>query len=65
MAKSQENSTKILLGLKDCRVKEVREDKERVVVKVIVEVKKIICPYCGSINLYRHGICKPRQILHS
>ena len=25
----------------------------------------MICPYCGSINLYRHGICKPREILHN
>ena len=65
MAKSQENGTKILLGLKDYKVEEVREGENRIVIKVIVEIKKMICPYCGSINLYRHGICKPREILHS
>jgi hypothetical protein len=27
MAKNQDNGTKILLGLKDCKVGEVREDK--------------------------------------
>lgn len=65
MAKSQENGTKILLGLKDYKVEEVREREDRIVIKVIVEVKKMICPYCRLVNLYRHGICKPREILHS
>jgi len=65
MAKSQENGTKILLGLKDYKVEEVREGENRIVIKVIVEIKKMICPYCRSINLYRHGICKPGEILHS
>jgi len=65
MAKSQENGTKILLGLKDYKVEEVRESEDRIVIKVIVEVKKMSCPYCSSVNLYRHGICKPREVLHS
>jgi len=23
------------------------------------------CPYCGSVRLFRHGACKPREVLHS
>ena len=23
------------------------------------------CPYCGSVRLYRHGACKPREAVHS
>ena len=65
MAKSQENGTKILLGLKDCKVDGVREDKERVIVKAAVEIEEMKCPYCSSVRLYRHGACKPREVLHS
>ena len=65
MAKSQENGSKILLGLKDCEVEEVRQDKERVIVKVMLKLKEMNCPHCGSLKLYRHGRCKPRQVLHS
>jgi transposase len=65
MARGQEDSIKILLGLKGYKVEEAREDEDRVVIKVTVVAKQINCPYCGSINLYRHGICKPREILHS
>jgi hypothetical protein len=32
-------------------VEEVRESEDRIVIKVIVEVKKMSCPYCGSVNL--------------
>jgi len=65
MAKSQDNNSKILLGLKDCEIGEVREDKDRVVVKVTLKLEGMNCPCCGSLNLYRHGKCKPRQVLHS
>lgn len=65
MAKSQGNGTKILLGLKDYKVEEVREDKERIVVKVKVEVKEMSCSCCGLVRLYRHGACKSREVLHS
>ncbi|MCL0036326.1 transposase family protein [Dehalococcoidia bacterium] len=64
MAKSQDNGTTILLGLKDYKVGEVWGGEEKVVVKV--EVKgRIKCPYCGSGKLYKHGMCKPREILHT
>lgn len=65
MAKSQDNSSKILLGLKDCEIGEVREDEDRVIVKVILKLEGMNCTYCGSLNLYRHGKCKPREVLHS
>ncbi|MCL0095725.1 hypothetical protein M1O52_04305 [Dehalococcoidia bacterium] len=64
MAKSQDNGTTILLGLKDYKVGEVWGGEKKVVVKV--EVKgRIKCPHCGSGKLYRHGICQPREILHT
>ena len=44
MAKNQEDGIKILLGLKDYKVEEVREDKERVVVKVRIKAKEMNCP---------------------
>lgn len=65
MAKGQENGSKILLVLKDCEVEEVREEKESVVAKVTLKVREMSCPYCGSLNLYRHGKCKSRKVLHS
>ena len=65
MAKSQENGTTILLGLKDYKVGEVWGGEERVVVKTAVKGKQNKCPYCGSTRLYRHGACKPREVLHS
>ncbi len=65
MAKSQENGTSIVLGPKDYKVGEVREDKERIVVKVTVELKERGCPHCGSLKLYRHGVCRPGEVLHS
>ncbi|MCL0073113.1 transposase family protein [Dehalococcoidia bacterium] len=64
MAKSQDNGTTILLGLKDYKVGEVWGGEEKVVVKV--EIKgRIKCSYCGSGKLYRHGMCQPRKILHT
>jgi hypothetical protein len=47
MAKSQENGTTILLGLKDYRV----GDEERVVVETAIKGKQRKCPYCGSAKL--------------
>lgn len=64
MAKSQENGSRILLGLKDCEVEEVKEDKEGIVVKVALKASEVTCPHCGSLNLHRHGKCKPRKVLH-
>jgi len=64
MAKSQESGTTILLGLKDYKVEEVRGGEERVV-KTAVTGKEKKCPYCGSARLYRHGMCKPREVLHT
>jgi transposase len=42
----------------------VVEREEKIVVKT--EVKgRIKCPHCGSGKLYGHGMCKPREILHT
>ena len=64
MAKSQENGITILLGLKDYKVGEVWGGEDRVTVKTEVKGREK-CPYCGSAELYRHGLCKPREVLHS
>ena len=64
MAKSQDNGTTILLGLKDYKVGQVWGGEEKVIVKT--EVKgRIKCPHCGSGKLYGHGMCKPREMLHT
>jgi len=63
MAKSQEDGTTILLGLKDYKVEQVREDEDRVVVKVMLELREKKCPYCDLTRLYRHGKCKPGEVL--
>jgi len=65
VAKGQENGAKIFLGFKDYKVEEVREGENKIVMKVIAGMKKVICLYCGSTNLYWHGIYKPREILHN
>jgi transposase len=65
MAKSQENGTTILLGLKGHRVGEVKEKDEGIVVEVEGGIRGDSCAYCGSTKLYRHGVCKPRKVLHS
>jgi transposase len=64
MAKGQDNGTTILLGLKDYKVGEVWGGEERVVVKTAVKGRQK-CPHCGSGRLYGHGMCKPREILHT
>jgi transposase len=65
MAKSQENGTTILLGLKGHRVGGMRENGEGIVVEVRVREGDDSCPYCGSARLYKHGSCLPRKVLHS
>ena len=64
MAKGQENGTTILLGLKDYKVGDVWGGEEKVVVKTTVKGRKK-CPHCGSARLYGHGMCKPREVLHT
>ena len=65
MAKSQENGITILLGLEDYSVGEVVGDEERVLVQTAIKGKQRKCPYCDSAKLYRHGLCKPREVLHT
>lgn len=65
MAKSQENGTTILLGLKGYQVGGVKEDSKGVIVEVKVSGEEVKCPYCGGERLYRHGACPPRRVLHS
>jgi len=65
VARSQENGITILLGLKDYRLGEVVGGEERVVVQTAVKGGERKCPYCSSAKLYRHGMCKPRQVLHT
>jgi len=65
VAKSQENGTRILLGLKDYKVGEVVGRGEKVVVEMAIVGKQMCCPYCGSTKLHRHGLCQPREVLHS
>ncbi|MCD6299570.1 MAG: transposase family protein [Dehalococcoidales bacterium] len=64
MARGQENGITILLGLKDYKVGEVVGGEDRVVVMTGVKGEKK-CPYCGSATLYGHGVCKPREVLHT
>jgi hypothetical protein len=59
MAKSQESGITILLGLEDYNVREVVGSKERVVLRTAIKGKQRKCPYCGSVKLYLHGLCKP------
>ena len=65
MAKSQEDGITILLGLKGHEVGRVSEDEEEIMVEVRVGLGGINCPRCGSIRLYRHGLCQRRKALHS
>jgi hypothetical protein len=43
---------------------EVVKREEKVVVKTKVK-GRIKCPHCGSGELYGHGMCRPREILHT
>ncbi len=64
MARSRENGITILLGLKYYKVGEVWGGEERVIVKTEVKGKGK-CTHCGSGRLYGHGMCKPREVLHT
>jgi transposase len=64
MAKSQENGTRIVLGLEGYKVGEVWRKEEKVTVEAEVKGGRK-CPHCSSIKLYRHGVCKPREVLHA
>lgn len=64
MAKSQDNGTTILLGLKDYKVGEFWGGEGKVVVKTEVR-KREKRPHCGSGKVYGHGVCKPREVLHT
>jgi transposase len=65
MAKSQENGTTILLGLKGYEVGTVTESEGKIAVGVRAQERKPVCPYCSSARLYRHGLGKRRRELHS
>ncbi|MGQ9546524.1 MAG: transposase family protein [Dehalococcoidia bacterium] len=65
MAKSQENGTTILLGLKGYEVRMVTEGEGKIVVEVKARERGPVCPYCSSVKLYRHGSGQRTQVLHS
>lgn len=65
MARSQQDGITILLGLKGYQVGDVREDGKGVVVEVIIGAGEVVCPYCSSARLYRHGSYKPRRVLRA
>ena len=65
MAKSQENGTTILLGLKGYEVVTVTGSEGKIIVKARAQGSKPVCPYCSSVNLYRHCLGKRRWVLHS
>ena len=64
MAKGRDNGTTILLGLEDYKVGEVWRGKNRVMAKAEVK-RREKCPHCGSVRLYVHSMCKPREVLHT
>ncbi len=43
----------------------VTESEGRVIVEVKAKEVKPICPRCGWVKLYRHGLSKRRRVLHS
>ena len=65
MAKSQENGTTVLLGLKGCEVGTVAEGEGKIIVEVKTKERNPVCSYCSSVRLYRHGSGEGRQVLHS
>jgi transposase len=65
MAKSQEDGTTILLGLKGYKVVTVTESEGKMIVEARAQERKPVCPYCSSVKLYRHGLGKRRRVLHS
>ena len=64
MAKSQKKCTTILLGLKGYEVGTVTEGEGKTIVEMRAQEGKSGCPYCSSVNLYRHGSGKRRTVLH-
>ena len=64
MAKSRENGTTILLGLKGYEAGKVTKEGKGIVVEVQTDLKKPVCPCCNSTRLYRHGRAKKRKVLH-
>jgi transposase len=48
MAKSQENGTKILPGLKGYRVDKVTEEEGGIIAAVRARQGKSSCPHCGK-----------------
>jgi len=64
MAKGQDNAATILLGLKNYTVGEAWEREDKVIVRTEIKGKQK-CPHCGSGKLYGHGMCKPREVLHT
>jgi len=64
MAKSQENSITILLGLAGYEVGKVIKEEREIVVEAGADLKKPACPRCDSARLYRHGRAKKRRVLH-
>ena len=65
MAKSREDITTILLGIKGYEVEEVIEEERGIVVQVRARSKSVNCPRCNSARLYRHGRGSKRAVLHS
>jgi len=65
MAKGQENGTTILLGLEGYEVGMVTKSEGKIVVEVRTKERKPVCPYCNSVQLYRHGSGRRRRVLHS
>jgi len=64
MARSQQNGITKLLRLRNCQIGKVTSNEEKAVVEVEIKGEGR-CPFCGSTRLYRHGICEPRQVLHT
>lgn len=65
MAKGQEDGITILLGLEGYIVGKVREGDGGIMVEVKSAIGKANCPHCSSTDIYGHGRCKPRRVLHS
>jgi len=65
MVRGHNNGITILLGVKDLKIGEVIEYEDRIVVKASLKKREEICPYCGSVKLYKHGKGRTREILHT
>ena len=65
MAKSQQDSITILLGIKGYDAGEVRVWGKDIVVEVEGRPKRGPCPFCGCTDVYSHGKGKTRKVLHS